>query len=436
MVLPVQTFSDPRLSQPIQESPLLSGLKTGMGLAGQLQKMQEQAKMAPIKRQLTQEQAHQASAETAFTQARAQGLPLEDAIKAAQTAETSSRFGSGYTFARMLMAAPAHQRSTWITNNPEKYKALLMQLGQKASTEGSATAGQTGAMGIVNRLLAQQYPGMYQAPPTASPQQAMQLGQQQLRQAGQPTPTLDTQQQVQQVPQAAAQTGQQQPGAPSQVRVSAIPPVTQWQDIPEPVSKSVLTEDEQFAMSSNQDKAGGDAWKRAVATSGAEYMLGRNRDKYTKMFDLASQYAGAYGRGKQYLNQWTNTNPNAVEAYRMYTNSFVPAIKNIIKRIEGMGATDQQRNELEKMSNQIEDVRSNPSQAKKGFNNMVSILHDVAESNYRQAEPVTPGIFSKIAGARNWESGNYLGLPKGKKGIMSVGTKGTGTANNDPLGIR
>ena len=76
------------------------------------------------------------------------------------------------------------------------------------------------------------------------------------------------------------------------------------------------------------------------------------------------------------------------------------------------------------MVNQIDDVKGNPMQAKRGMNNVVSILHDVASSNYRDAEPGVVGLFAKVAGARHWEEGNYLGIPKGKKGIWAAGRKG------------
>lgn len=71
MVLPVMTFTDPRLSQPIRQAPWLTGIQTGMGLAGQLQKMQQQAATAPIQRQLMQAQAQQALAHAQQLQASA-----------------------------------------------------------------------------------------------------------------------------------------------------------------------------------------------------------------------------------------------------------------------------------------------------------------------------------------------------------------------------
>lgn len=56
MPLPVVSFTDPRLSQPIQEAPWLTGIRTGEQLASQLQQMQQRAAMAPLQRQLTQAQ--------------------------------------------------------------------------------------------------------------------------------------------------------------------------------------------------------------------------------------------------------------------------------------------------------------------------------------------------------------------------------------------
>lgn len=65
MVLPVATYTDPMLSQPIRQAPWLTGIQTGVGLAGQIDQMRQKAALAPLTRGLTQ-------AQTGLAQAQAQ----------------------------------------------------------------------------------------------------------------------------------------------------------------------------------------------------------------------------------------------------------------------------------------------------------------------------------------------------------------------------
>jgi len=76
MVLPVTTFTDPRLSQPIQPQGIAQALQTGVGMAGQLQKMRESAMETPAKVALEQAQAKEALSKAADPFA-AQGLSGE-----------------------------------------------------------------------------------------------------------------------------------------------------------------------------------------------------------------------------------------------------------------------------------------------------------------------------------------------------------------------
>lgn len=84
MPLPIVTFTDPRLSQPIQQAPWLTGIQTGVGLAGQLEQMRQRAQMAPLQRQLTAAQAAEAAARPELYQAQTREALAHMPLYAAQ----------------------------------------------------------------------------------------------------------------------------------------------------------------------------------------------------------------------------------------------------------------------------------------------------------------------------------------------------------------
>ena len=51
MVLPVQTYTDPRLSQPLRPSPMLQGIQAGSQMVGSLQDYLLKSKIAPLQRE-------------------------------------------------------------------------------------------------------------------------------------------------------------------------------------------------------------------------------------------------------------------------------------------------------------------------------------------------------------------------------------------------
>lgn len=401
---------------PLQQFPatpsVLSGAQAGASLAEQLQKMHEEGRMEPFKEQLAKGQVEQLPLREQLLRSQAglageqeKWLPITNLLKASQQAQTSSRFGPVFRMSQWVRAKPAAAKALWLAQNPEKAKMIDQVLGNQimAGQKTSPTAD------LINQLIGKMYPGMAQAQPQG-PQQSMPGAPQQL-------PKGPAQQ-----PQGPGQ--QQGPAAPSQGQMPK-GPAMEWKDVPEPVMKSALTDDEQQAFIANRYGAGpGKTWENASSSMGAERMLAQNRDRYSKMFNLASQYAGTIGRGKQLLDQFTNQNPDAVEAYRQYKTAFSSTLKNIIKRIENMGATDSQRAELGRMVNQIDDLKSNPEQAKRGMNNFVRIIGEVAQQNYDRAEPFSKGLFKKMSGSQGWEQTDYLKASSGWSGNIYTAKDG------------
>lgn len=84
MVLPVVTFTDPRLAQPIQPHGLNLALQKGLGFAQQLQKMKQAAAMAPLQRQLEQAQIAQAPLKQQYLAGQIAQQPVQQKLLEAQ----------------------------------------------------------------------------------------------------------------------------------------------------------------------------------------------------------------------------------------------------------------------------------------------------------------------------------------------------------------
>lgn len=389
MAIPVQQFAVPSFEE---STPALTGVGKGIGLSEQL----EQLMAMPAQRQRTEALANIARQQAKF-------LPLKMAIQAAQQQQVSGRFGPIYQLARWVMSKGPGQRTQWFANNPDKAKLVESVLGGQVMAQAS---GKTSPQSdLVTSLLQKEFPQYYQQ--SGQPQQM----------GVQPQPTVQPQQITGQTGTTQQLTGQQPGGqqqvtSPTSTQVEVSDSAKSWENIPEPMVNSSLNQDQMLQYASNRDNTSSDANSRAAASVGGESMLFKNREKYSKWINNALQYAGAKGRGKKYFDQWRNKNPDAVEGYRSYTTILVPGLKNIIKRTEGMGSTDSQRQELEKMVNQIDSITSNPEQAKRGVNNFVDFLHDIAQGNYDSAEPISKGLYAKMAGSAGFKPGNYLGDPK------------------------
>lgn len=333
--------------------------------------------------ELERQQDAQAAANLARTQdqARLYGSQADVAPKMAQLRmkqmqQVGQRFGPAYQFARLLQIMPAEQRSSWIAANPNKYEALVNILGSQA------------------------IPGN-QNPPAGPPGQTPP--------GGSPTPK-----------QATTQLG--------------------FGDIPEAKHTGPLNFNEQLQYAANRKNTPSAMNNRATASVAMESWILNNRNKFAPMINNAAQYAGSAGRGRAELQQLTNKNPQALKDYKFFNTQFVPALSNQIKKIENMGATNEQREELKQWVNQIKNIKSNPEMALAGMNNLMEMLHELAQSNFRAAEPVHPGLYTKMVGGNLWPEGNYLDV--GAKPVISSSKPGELLAsakakqNNDPLGIR
>jgi hypothetical protein len=461
MALPVMTYTDPLLTQP---NPFITGMEHGMSMATQLQLMRERAQMAPLQRAQMEAKTHgltqsqQLAAEMApfkehLMGAQTKFMPVKTALAAQAQESTLGRFGPSYQFAKLLTSIPADQRKVYMAQHPAQYKAAMNLIGNQIMAPPSPTSG------LVNQLLQKAFPGMsapssQTQPPASLPGEApTQLPQAQPQAQAQAPMPLEAFIHAAQATQGAPATpsGAQIPfrtglaptpaaplggapqapltGAPAtgagaltptvgqvsgQPSISTTPP-TAWQSLAEPKLKSNLTEQEQMQYSANKALTQGPVNDRAESSVGAENMVLANRPRYAKWINQALPYAGALGRGQAEADQWSNTHPQAVEAYRWYNTTFVPAMSNMVKRIEGMGATDSQRAELKGWLNQIKNIKSNPEQARVGVNRTMGMVHEIAQSNFADAEPVSKGLFNKMVGYQ-WNFNNYLdmGPPKGQ----------------------
>lgn len=110
MAIPVMTFQDPLLRQPLQPSPLqtaLQGAQQGIGLGQQFQKLRLAAALAPFQEALMKAQAQQAPLRTQLLQGQVQQLPLQEQLLKLKPAIAQAQIDLMHSQARKAAAQAA-----------------------------------------------------------------------------------------------------------------------------------------------------------------------------------------------------------------------------------------------------------------------------------------------------------------------------------------
>lgn len=120
---------------------------------------------------------------------------------------------------------------------------------------------------------------------------------------------------------------------------------------------------------------------------------------YDRVLRNAAFYSGLRGRWDAIKDSLKKRSPDRYRDYLEFKNIFSPTTKNLIKNIEGLGATDAQRRELTGMIEAItRDLTSNPARALDQFKRLKRQLSVIAQGVSQAAQPVYPGARERAAG--------------------------------------
>jgi hypothetical protein len=380
---------------------------------GQLQTLSEQAKMAPLRRKLTQAETQKTTAgiplteaQAAYSREQAKFLPLQTALKAQQQSQSASRFGAAYQLARTIQAMPSAQRAAWVAEHPQQWEAIQQSLiGQAIG------GGQSPEQSVVSSLMQKTFPDAFtkgvqpgqapQGPPL--PESLIPGG------AGLPPGQAPAQPQAGPPGMIQPQVAQQPIASPSgeaqQTPDSLIPSVPGAGGagpIPQQVSL-----DDQYRMAANKSMVSGQINKMAENAVSLDRWLYGNRNEYKKRINSVLQYAGVVGKGKRAEEEWLNKNPEALSNYDWFKKTFTTTLTNRIKLMEGVGATDNQRDELRALVGEIDNIKSSPLRAKKALNKLFGTMQDVSKVAIDTAEPAHKGTYNRMYGLTPFK-GSYL----------------------------
>ncbi len=335
----------------------------------------EQAQYYP---QLTQADIDSKNIETKYA-------PLKYAIDASNAARQNSRFNDAYNLSKYLSTLSPAERATFNAQHPDQVNQMLNDLGNRA-LQGQANAGQD----VLNSIIKQYFPNTQQPLPqspqqqnalqNASSGQNMTVNPAQLAAGAAQNPALANQVGIQNP--AVNQGIAQGVGAPQGTLPLGASGVAPFTSTPEQIAqmKNIAT------MAANKDLV---TTKTRNQLEGAVQVQDYMNDPGFQSRALnASQYAGALGQGKASIDALMQQNPKAYEDYLAFKNQDAVLLQNRIKTLDGMGATDSQREELNGLFNKTLDaMTSNPSQFLTQLNLLGKSLDTVAHSVQHSASP-------------------------------------------------
>jgi hypothetical protein len=279
-----------------------------------------------------QSQINARTAQTGLTNQQAKFLPLDKMIDAVNSQRQNSRFGNAYQLSKALGAMPQATRDIWIAQNQEKYSDMIntmaTQAGQNQGTQGGD---------IIDKAMQQFFPGMMQKLPQSPNQQA---------------------------------------------NLAANAPPGSFTTTPEQVAQlrnaSQISANNSLVTGKTRNQLEGAIQVGSVMSDPGFRQRAMN----------ASQYAGAAGMGKSALDSLKKTNPQAYSDYQTFKSTDMVLLLNRIKMLDGLGATDAQRDELHGLYNAINPATSNPTKFLQQLDNLGRSIDTVSKSVTQSAQPL------------------------------------------------
>lgn len=175
-----------------------------------------------------------------------------------------------------------------------------------------------------------------------------------------------------------------------------------------------------FQMRANEQLAGQKVTNQALAAIAYEKLLVQNQERFAPAFENAAKYAGALGQGKLTLDKFRTEHPKEYSDYTWVVNDLIPALGQNVRRIEGLAATDGQREALNEMYHSVLDWKSDPKMALDNINKTMKLFNSQAKSVLEAAQPVFPGALEKLYGVEASQQ-DYVGEGRAKgKGVQAL----------------
>jgi len=325
--------------------------------------------------------------------------PLRALLDSQESQRKTSRFGKAYELSKML-SLMKDQGQQYIANNQEQYNSLVDEMAnQLVSEKGSGEqAGNEGDMqDLITKSISDLIPG-YQPP---------------------------------------AKEQKNQERLKEDAKIS--------KDIEQPVTEST----QKFASSKEQSEDMAlntqyDLNKRAVTTNtrmkaeGAialEDWLIENQAAHSedinRYFDKFASLPKEIKRKIEAGEEMAGFSQKDYDLYKWAKNDFVTSIVNMIKKQEGLGATNEQREEMRNLLYAIEHADElSPETAKKLFNRSVKMLYQQGKAAQSAAEPKVQGVYERIQKKKHGDYPDYTKVDyltprdQGQKRVKVIGPNG------------
>lgn len=399
--------------------------------------------------QVTQASIDSTKAGTAKTQAETQYMPLEEAIKAQNAVRMGSRFGGAYQLAKSLNEMDPSVRAAWIANNQDAYNQMLTQLGNQGNQNAD----------VLNAVVNKTFGGIAGPMPTASaspspiptnPGYAPPPSAASMPMGGIAGPIASPN--VTSAGYMPSGMGALNPNSPTAMVNSAMTPPQGLAATPQSIANQIstpmgqtqlfqpMTDDQnqkiQWAsqLAANRKAVTASMNNRVDNAVAMELWLNQNKDRYARAMASASRYSGLLGQGALGLQQLAQTDPQAYDDYTWMTTNFMPNLSNQVKLMEKMAGTDDQRDELHKLTGAQMNWTQNPQAAVNSMNNAIGTVQSISDSVMQAAEPNFKGVYRKMYGIPHI-SGPYIQLanPQNQNILAGVQPTSGGAATTSPL---
>lgn len=286
-------------------------------------------------------------AQTGLTNQQSKYLPLDTLIKAIQSQNSQTRFGTAYQQSKSLSMMDKAPRDKWIADNQAAYTDMINTLGNK-SLQQQASQGND----MLSNAIAQYYPGLANK---------------------QPLP---------QTPGAPALLQQNAP-APMTVPIGAQPQQPQFGSTPDQIASLANISN----MAANQHLT--TAATRRQAEGAQQFDSVVNDPALEARAQNAFQYAGIQNKPKQIIDSFNRSNPKAYEDYVTFINNDLPFMDSRIKALDQIGATDKQRELLENLSKKtMFAISSNSPRAAELWKSFKESVNNVNRAVLKSAQPI------------------------------------------------
>lgn len=324
----------------------------------------------------TNSEIAQNNADAGFKTEQTRFLPLQNAMEAQRTLNTGTRFGQAYQLSTMLKNMGAPAREAWIAQNPQPYSEMLNTLGNTSLANQNNQGND-----MVSKMMSQLFSGQQL---TINPQQQQEL---------------------------AKSTNASQLGITVPNNQPAVGQMSTFQTNPEQVKQL------QSVLESSVNKGLVTAATRRQMEGAQQVEQIMNSPEFKEKVSSASEYAGAFGKGKAAVSALMQKNPKAYEDYISLVNQDMVLLQNRIKTLDQMGSTDSQREELHGLYQKTMDSStSNPKQFIHQFNELGKSVERVGKAVEKSARPfrVTEGNilqgFSPITQGMKQQNQGNLGM--------------------------